>query len=104
MLETACKSIDLGSSNGLTDDEFKNIFEDLKEGLFIYEYGKSNSFVPDKELKDTYFGRYTFVRGVNSQLKFQRALLQIPSLVPPFLVTRMQLSWIQIQLEMTFQN
>lgn len=76
-LVEACQGLDLGSTAGLSVSKFKNLFSDLNEGLFIYEYGKSNSLVVNDEFQDPFFKHYTFVRGVNSQLRFQRALLQV---------------------------
>lgn len=75
-LAEACANIDLGEKDGLSVNDFKKTFSKLTNGLFIYEYGKSNSLVIDDKFSDPFFNTYTFVRGVNSQLKFQRALLQ----------------------------
>lgn len=75
-LAEVCGKLKLGEKQGLSVEDFKKSFSKLTNGLFIYEYGKSNSLVIDEKFHDTFFNTYTFVRGVNSQLKFQRALLQ----------------------------
>lgn len=81
-LTEACSELQLGSTDGLTLENFKNIFSKLRKGLFIAEYGKSRSLILTDELKDPFFSDYTIVRGVNSQLKFHRALLQLNAPCP----------------------
>lgn len=78
----ACEKLRLGSTDGLSLENFKDLFSAFSKGFFIYEYGKSNSLVLGEEYQDDFFNRFTFIRGVNSQLKFQRALMQVSEPCP----------------------
>lgn len=81
-LRDVSEQLDLGETGSLTITEYKDIFNSFDQGLMIFEYGKSNSLPIDEDFDDDFFRDYTFVRGVSSQLKFQKALMQEESFCP----------------------
>lgn len=70
------RELNLGTHEGLTFKKFKQLFLNLRKGLIIFETGKSKSLDIDEDFNDPFFKNFTFVRGVNSQLNFNRALMQ----------------------------
>lgn len=65
----------LNTSNGLSVNKFKEIFKCLDPGIMIFEYGKSNSINIDDQYKtDDFFKGFTFVLGVNNQLRFNKTI------------------------------
>lgn len=75
-LAKIAQTLELGAVKGLSIEEFKEKFSEMKKGIIIFEYGKSNSLVIDEDFNDPFFRNYTLVRGVGTQLRFQKALLQ----------------------------
>lgn len=75
LLAQATARLNLGATAGLAMSDFKEIFSWVREAVMIFEYSKSNPLGIDEEFQDPFFDGYTFVRGVGSQLKFQKALM-----------------------------
>ncbi|MBT1144966.1 PHP domain-containing protein [Lactiplantibacillus argentoratensis] len=71
-LSEISKSIDLGATDGLKIEEFKKLFGSIKNGIMIFEMGKSNTLNIGEEFSDPFFKDFTFVLGVNNQWKFQK--------------------------------
>ena len=78
-LASICKRLSLGESEGISVQQFKELFYKLNTGIIVFETGKSNSVEIDDEFRNPFFRNFAFVKGVGIQLKFSRALAQSQS-------------------------
>lgn len=72
MLSRVNENINLGGNEGLSVAKFEELFENLTDGIIVFESGKSNSLNITNNFTTPFFNNFTFALGVNNQWRFQK--------------------------------